>query len=593
MFAALALSLLAAQGPPPATLEALRTALIAGDLRRVDRLTAAAIEEGLRVDRAAAGLVYDLRRLGHCQWLGRLPADEDPAYVGLRQLVRLERVRLERRRHSEAHAGTWVEGLVTKAGAPRGPGSGAPGTPPPEPPLEVAWPVEEERWPLEVPDPEPLEDACPIPPAPSAAGAAELRRKAEEEAIAALLIAQPALPKTARGRLAFAHLTTTATVSVPIPILHQALQGAEPGLRSAGLLALAVYAETHEGLAVASELYREVLADPRASPEERSRATARVVGLIEPDFREILEIIHRATPVRADDVPELDYAEARALFAEADAEQLAQFGRRFVRTLGRSAAPELEKATLDLLYRFALRLPAPEAMAYVEELGPPRERSARLEQLASVARAERSFELAVRIYDRLRLELDPRSARGPRAWTERARLLALRAELELERGDVEAFRSFVLETAEIGAERAPPAPPTPPAARTAAAHALADLAQNTSARIANAAGARPQLVSALIEGIERLGALEGRYGALLESYRSTLLGLRGEAPSPRQSKSGRELRPKDPVRVVGEVVVPRLEARLRSKDRPTPVPTVDGFLVYEKPSGEVVLGWPW
>ncbi len=481
MFAALALSLIAAQGPPLPTLEALRAALIAGDLRRVDRLSAAAIEDGLRVDRAAAGLVYDLRRLGHCQWLGRLPADEDPAYVGLRLLVRLERIRLERRRHSEAHAGTWVEGLVTKARAPRGVASGAI-APPAEPPLEVAWPVEDEHWPLEVPDPEPLEDACPIPPVPSAAGAAELRRKAEEEAIAALLVAQPALPKTAWGRLAFAHLATTATISVPLPILQQALEGAEPGLRSAGLLALAVYAETHESQALAPRLYREVLADPRATPEERSRATARVVGLIEPDFSEILELIHRASPIRPDDAPELDYAEARALFAEADAERLAQFGRRFVRTLGRSGAPDLEKATLDLLYRFALRLPAPEAMAYVEELGPPRERSARLEQLASVARAERSFELAVRIYDRLRLELDPKSARSPRAWTERARLLALRAELELERGDIEAFRTFALETAEIGAERAPPAPPTPPAARTAAAHALADLAQNTSAR---------------------------------------------------------------------------------------------------------------
>lgn len=122
---------------------------------------------------------------------------------------------------------------------------------------------------------------------------------------------------------------------------------------------------------------------------------------------------------------------------------------------------------------------------------------------------------------------------------------------------------------------------------------MADLAQRTSARIAKAESGRAELAKTLVQGIDRLGALEGRYGALLESYRSALLAMLGEAPPAQQGKGGRPARPKEPVRMVGEVVVPRLEARLRSKDRPTPVPSVDGFLVYEKPGGEMVLGWPW
>lgn len=585
MLALLALALSAAPLPAPAALDELRATLIAGDLRRVDRLTAAAMEEGQAVDRGAAGLVYDLRRLAHCQWLGLIPSDEAPAYVGPRLLVRLERIRLERRRHSEAHAGTWVEGLVTKARAPHAPASAEV--------LEIAWPVEAERWPLETPDPEPLEDACPIPPAASAPGAAGLRRRAEEETVALLLAVRPPLPAEVWGRLAFAHLTTTATVTIPVHVLREALEGAEPGLRSAGLLALAAYAEGHEKAAQAPGLYRAVLADPQATPEERSRATARLVGLIEPEFTEILELIRRLAAVRADDAPELDYAEARALFAGDDAEGLARFGRRFVRSLGRPAAPELDQATVDLLYRFALRLPAPEAMAYVEELGPPREQSARLEHLALIARSEGSFELGVRIYDRLRIMVDPKNSRGPRAALERARLLALRAELELERGDLQAFGSFVSELVEIGAPRGPGEPVTPPASRSAAAHALADLAQRTTARIARAEGGKTELAKTLVQGIDRLGALEGRYGALLESYRSALLVMIGERPALEPAKVGRPARQKEPVRVVGEVVVPRLEARLRSKDRPTPVPIVDGFLVYEQPGGRLVLGWPW
>ncbi|MFO0725038.1 MAG: hypothetical protein U1E65_14760 [Myxococcota bacterium] len=547
----------------PAISAELEQALIEGNFAVIEDRLALLEARGARVDLGALGLVFDLTRLGRCAVLGPIPADEQGDYRSLRQLVRLERVRLERRLRGEAHAGTWLDGLVD--------GSHAPRDPPRRVEDRIRWPAETEHWPEEALEVRSEASHCAEAPSPSRPQDPKLRRQAEEAMLGDLTATSSGLPPAAEARLALAHLVSGATLSVSLERLLEILRTAEPERRPGGLLALAARAEASGAAAVAIAAYRAVIADAGAAPEEDSRARARLVGLLEPAYDEVLAVVRGARAARAVDAPELDYAEARALQGLGDSDALARFGRRFVRSLGRPDPAGLDQATLDLLYGYAVSLSPPEALGYAGELGPASEANLRAERLAAKARAEGAFDLAARIYDRLSAELGPRST--ARAQAERARLLALRAEVELERQDQPRF------AAAVGALWN-----NPGFDKRAAARALADLCTRVSARLADLGPAKEGPIEALLQAIEALGLVEGRYGALLETHRSNLLALQGQKPLSAK---------RPPVKVVGEVVVPRLGTRLRSPDVPTPAPSIPGFLVYEAPGGARVLGWPW
>src|SRR5207237_7583443 len=82
---------------------------------------------------------------------------------------------------------------------------------------------------------------------------------------------------------------------------------------------------------------------------------------------------------RASDAPVLANAEARALYGLERWTDLQTFGRAWLR----QAHPDnpFDRHTRDLLTRLALELDPPEAMAWIEEIGPSGDEKGRTQRL--------------------------------------------------------------------------------------------------------------------------------------------------------------------------------------------------------------------
>ncbi len=85
---------------------------IAGDLLTLRRASVLRRQAGERVDIGRLGLLDDLSRLVRCLPIGPIPADETDQYRFQRDLVRLERIRLERLIRDRAHRETTLADLL-------------------------------------------------------------------------------------------------------------------------------------------------------------------------------------------------------------------------------------------------------------------------------------------------------------------------------------------------------------------------------------------------------------------------------------------------------------------------------------------------
>jgi hypothetical protein len=589
---ALLIALMAARPSAPTDLPSLRRSFLDGDLVALDRGRVILRDRGELSDLGPLGLLGDLSRLVRCLPLGPISSEESDRYRAARMLVRLERIRLEQLARDSMHRGTSLEALLLRPSLYR--------TEVQEDPRFVRWPVEKEVWPGEVADVSPAQPACAkVPGERKEKGDAheknrKLRAQADREAITALLKEVEHLPGEAAGRIALAYLDAADAAgerfvleTVWLALLERAVDRALPPERTAARLKLARSFEKNGELARAKEHYGKLVVDPSRTPEEDSRARVRWVALLEPEWEGVLAAVTGAKP-RPLDRAALANAEARALFALGRREELMTFGRRWLRD--QQPDDKLDRQTADLLLRLGLQLRAPEAMAWIEEITPADEKSQRnaLATLADLAVAEKQHELAVAIYDRLRLEAAAARERlGPRAAKLQARWLRARAAVEYERRDVAAFAGFVddiLALASLEEDR--------PLARYAPHREVAQLCQDLMGRLTNDASTDPErrkFAALLLEAVTGLRKKPGQYRQQLARYVRPLTAIAGEYANGRTARQPKERR----VRQLGEIVIPRLPPRLDPPDHATPLPAIDSFLVYEAEDGTWRAGAPW
>lgn len=575
----------------------LRAAVLAGDLVTYWRGRTLLAERGIDVERGELGLLNDLARFGLCLPLGPVPDAEDPEYRAVRLLARLERVRLERLLRDGLYRNTPLLTLAT----------GEPvfqTRPRPQEAELVLWPKEEERWPDEVSEAPLLRSQCPVAPSvwkESGPGVWQhrqrLRAQAERELYAQILgTPLGRVPAHVSAQIVLAHLEglgQSVGLADPERTRFAAILRAGPGhLASPGLLRLALLAERSQEPAIAEALYREVLGLAERSAAEDSRARVRLVGLLEPRYEEIVQVVDQALGVRGLDRPALDNAKARALYALGQFEALQTFGRRF---LDQPRTPSLHDAqTQDLLLRLALKLPPSAALAWAEELARSLDASARaelFESLGNLALSARNLELATFVFDRLRLEASLETQRrGPKAAAAAARHLVARALVEVERDDVSAFAGLVEELVQLAK-----AEESRPLARHAPHKELARLDQTLIPRLYGEVEAQPSrrpYAGVLLEATVALAPSGGRWRSVLEAYEEPLAKLAGPYATGRERpvpKAG----PKKVVRQLGEVIIPRLPPQLTAPDHPSELPTLGPFLVVPGPDGTLRAGMPW
>jgi hypothetical protein len=575
----------------------LRRALLDGDLVTFWRGRTLLAERGIDVEVGELGLLNDLARFGLCLPLGPVPDAEDPEYRTLRLLARLERVRLERLLRDGLYRNTPLKVLAI----------GEPvfqTNPQPQESELVRWPKEEERWPDETSEAPLLRSKCPTAPSvwkESGPGVwkhrQRLRAQAERELYAQILGSPlTQVPPDVSAQVVLAHLEAlggAAVLNAAERTSFVTLLRAGPGhLASPGLLRLGLSAERSQEPAVAEQLYLEVLNLPSRSADEDSRTRVRLVGLLEPRYEQIVQVVDQAVAVRSADRPALDNAKARALYALGQFEALQSFGRRFL-DQPRTPGPH-DAQTQDLLLRLALKLPPSAALAWAEELARSLDSTARaelFESLGNLALSARNLELATFIFDRLRLEANLETQkRGPKAAAAAARHLVARALVEVERDDVSAFAGLVEELVQLAKTEE-----SRPLARHAPHKELARLDQSLIPRlygeVESQPGRRPY-AGVLLEATVALAPSGGRWRSILEAYEEPLAKLAGPYATGRERpipKPG----PKKVVRQLGEVIIPRLPPLLTAPDHPTELPALGPFLVVPGPDGTLRGGMPW
>ena len=248
-----------------------------------------------------------------------------------------------------------------------------------------------------------------------------------------------------------------------------------------------------------------------------------------------------------------------------------------------------------------LELEPARALAWVEELSAPEpgRRTERLETLAQLALSRGREDLSAAAYDRLRLEAArARSARGPRAAAEEAHWLAARARVELEREDVAAFAFLMDELTALATNEE-----ARPLARHAPHRELAKLSQDYLGRLSEDLEQHPErrkLAALLLEATTALAQSPSRYRSVLLGFEPPLRILAGQhAPSPSGAPASAPVRRPGqrghakPVRLLGEVTIPRLPPRLSPPDPAPPLPERSTLLVYEAADGTWVSGVPW
>jgi hypothetical protein len=573
------------------TVEELRDRFL--DRNLVALIEARGRDEDARFDLGRAGLLDDLTRLVRCRTIGPIPVEEDPELTAIRTLVRLERVRLEQLARDGLHTATSLAKLLDPSTYP---------TDATLPSTVVVWPVEAERWPNERRLERPRPSIC-----PKRAGQrrergadADARRARRAEAVTALLAEAvdlgAALPEEMRGRVALAYLGD-ATAPIPLerlPRLEAAVSVAAPPERTAARILLGKELERAVEISRAKAQHAAVLADPTRTPAEDSRARVRLAFLEEAseesDPVAILALVRAGVPRPGADALALAAAEARALLALGRAEELLSFGRRWLQDPRADTPVEIQVE--HILFSAALMLEPPQAMAWIQEISnarrDPRGLSRDLARLAELAASEKRHDLAVAVYDRLRIEAKRDRARlGPRAAQIEARWLRERAAVEYERRDVPAFAGFVDEMLALAREEK-----DRPLARLAPHRAVARLCQDLVPRLTQdvaADEARRPFAALLLQAVAELGAGEGRAARILASHRGPLEALSGSIAGARIDRA----RPARKVRQLGEVVVPRLPPPIEPVDVPTPIPAADSFLVFEDRDGRWRCGAPW
>jgi hypothetical protein len=371
------------------------------------------------------------------------------------------------------------------------------------------------------------------------------------------------------------------------------------------LIAIARRVELDGDAAKARALYEELLSFAERSDGEDSRARARLATLIENqpgpvDWRAVRTIVEQARSPRTEDWAALTNSEARALYGLQDFDGLRTLGRVFLRELKErpNAEPALVDATLDLLVRLAVKLDPADAMAWMAELGPARDLSSRLDRLAKISSESGRLDLAVAIYDRLRVDAAAdRSRRGPSAAVDLARFTADRALLEYDRNDPEAFGSLVDHLVGLSRDEA-----SHPLARAAPDRELVRICQDLLGRLAEAVPRDPdrrKFAGVLLDGIRTVAGTDAdhppRWREALLRYKDPLALLAGPYAVGRELAVKAAKRGAAPrkIRNLGEVVVPRLPPRIDPIDVPTPVPEVPSFLVYRTRNGDWTVGAPW
>lgn len=579
-----------------------------GDLVTLRRAQVLRRRRGERVDLGRLGLLEDLSRLVRCLPIGPIPPDERAPYRLPRALARLERIRLERLVRDRAHRGTALAKLVTSERRYRTRGA--------DDPAIVRWPIEDELWPGEVPDPTLTPSRCPSSPGalkerPEKTHRAQqrLRLGAERAAVAALLPDLEQLPDLTAARVALTYLVDAQAAEGFVVdaewrrILEAVLARAPAPYRAPGRLLLALVAERSDR-AEALRLYHALLADPTCSAAEDSRARVRLVFLLEPDdeasapdWSRILEVARDAKAPRPADEMVLANAHARALFALGETEALMTLGRKIIQREDRSGP--FFAQTNELLTLLALDLEPARAIAWLDEIALADEsaRAERLEELAELARERGRFDLAVALYDRRRAEVRAGiERRGPRAAAKDAELVARRAFLEYERDDIEAFAGFVDELVQLARDER-----GRPIARYAPHKAVARLSQDLLGRLTDDVKEdrqREKFAAVLLEAAAELSRGQTRYRRVLERFLLDLERLAGRYAVGRTRVAAPDAKKRSrtktkPVKQLGEVIVSRLPPKLAAPDEPTPAPFVPTFVMYERPDGTWVEDAPW
>ncbi len=556
-----------------------RAALHALDLAELERVRAAAVERGVDVSTGELAALHDLSRLLRCLPVPPVPAHESPRLLGPRLLLRLEALRVLRRRTEGAYSeDTDIQrmlGLATTWASP------APGASP----AWVSWPLSTERWPDEVIEPALEPSVCATP----ARRTKRDRARVEGARAADLIALGPELPPTLRTRVLLLALARGAPLSTTASVAAW-LDGGEPALVPPATLRLARRAEVLGALPEAIALHQRVLADPQRTDAEDGWARARLVGLLE-DPAAILEVTRAARAPRPQDAAALAHAEARALYARGDLDGLERFGRGWLARRGPPDALGFDQATEDLLVALALVRPPDRAVAWTESLGPSSERDTRLDRLAQRAIEVGQLDLAAYVYDQLRREAAADRTRGGAPAVARlTRWLGGRAHVEHARGDPEAFADFVAELEHIASDEG-----DRPLARTAPHRAVAVLCQVvlgplTEARSQDSTRA---FAGIMVKAIDKLTITPTRWSRTLVGYRGPLAELAGVGALAFKGK-----RPPPAIRSVGVVTLPRLAPRLPAPDEPTPLPPIGSFWVRpaereHDTSGGWVAGPPW
>ena len=568
---------------------------LAGDLVSVERARVLRQQRGEDVTVGPIAVLDDLSRLVRCLPLGRVPGHEQPRYRAVRTVVRLERVRLERHLTEGAYADTPLAALL-------GPTSSYRFVHADQGAQLVRWPADREQWPSETADPRLEPAACSSRRDPPDASRSADRRRVEATMIASLIGQLDQLPPTAAAALAWTYVDQAWLADrfeVPpqwFAPLQSALRAGAPPIRSAGLLLLGRLAERGGATGRAQTLYDEVLADDGRTDAEDSRIRVRLAAMAEPDYARVLDVLASDRPARSADWPAVGHATARALFALDDTAGLERFGRIWLRERARLGAKgPLVHATEDLLGELALKLDAAAAIAWTIEIGDERSQTDRLDRLARWAIDRQRPELAVAIYDRLRVAAAAaRTRRGPMAAADLARWTGARAVVEYVAGDAEGFATLIDSlVAQAKDEHGKPL------ARTAPHRAIAHVAQELLGRLTNDVALDPdrrRFAGTLLEAIVALTARPTRWRTVLERYRAPLALLAGpyaagRNPEPVARRTRRK--PARPIRSVGEVVVPRLPAALDLPDHSSERPSAPMFLVYPDARGQLRHGAPW
>lgn len=576
--------------PPTTASPAALAALAAGRLDEVERERLAAEARGADVREGAWAWLREASRLMRCLPLD--PLGPAPALGAARRLLRLEALRLERRRADGTVAGDEIlVELIDRARPWQTPTR-------PTAPDWVVWPLTEERWPDEVIEPavQPARCEDPLDDAQLSAAAMAARTHAERTAVAELVDeGAPHVPAVVRARVLLLGLVRGAPLSATATVAAW-LDGGEPRVVAAAAVRLGRRGEVLGQREAAIAAYERALVYTASAAAEAGWARARLVTLSDDPAR-VLAWARGARAPRPQDAAALAHAEARALYMLGDHEALERFGRAWLERRGPPDPLGFDLRTEDLLLSLALVQPVEAAVAWTSSLGPASGREQRLEALAQRALVSGQLELASYIYDRLRFDaLEARARGGAPAVARLTTALAGRARVEHARHDPLAFDAWIQELERLARDES-----ERPLARTAPHRALATLCQAMLGPLTDARGApqTPRFAQSLVRAIDSLTAAPTRWSRMLEAHRPGLIALAGPtAPStpsaPRGTRGTRGARSSAaPLRSVGVVVLPRLEPPLPAPDEAPPLPTLESLWVTLEPDGALRSGPPW